>query len=192
MSAPPSGGAPHPARTRLGPTNVQRQRLIPPGTTWCSLPWRHWRHPVARRRHVGGLEVGGANDGRESFDGCVLIHDGLYLFQQVRSQCSRGVQIFGSVASSRSRCMLLCENRASRLCCDDFAQQARPPAARRSPKHPDTRRIARARRRREQRLARETGARCLLILPNIRPRAPRSLPAQPWRRRPTPPSPASS
>ena len=54
-----------------------------------SLPWRHWRHLVARRRHVDGLEVGRADDMGESFDGCVLIHDGLHLFKGAIAMLAR-------------------------------------------------------------------------------------------------------
>ena len=72
----------------------------------CSLPWRHWRHLVARRWHVDGFEVGATNDVGESLDGCVLIHDGLHLFKK----CDRN-------AREASKCSAASRRRVRAACC---------------------------------------------------------------------------
>src|SRR5437762_6745134 len=62
MSFAIRGGAPNPAPQRSAAASGRRQRLIPRGTTWRSLPGGRRRHFVDGRRHVDGLEIGRADD----------------------------------------------------------------------------------------------------------------------------------
>src|SRR5258708_28444004 len=62
MSTAVAGGAPYPAPRTSAAPSVRRQKLIPPATTYPSLPGRRRRHLVDGRRHVDSLEIGGADD----------------------------------------------------------------------------------------------------------------------------------
>src|SRR6266446_240318 len=62
MSTAVAGGAPYPVPRQSAAPSVRRQKLIPPATTYPSLPGRRRRHLVDGRRHVDSLEIGGADD----------------------------------------------------------------------------------------------------------------------------------
>src|SRR5215216_5873367 len=62
MAAAIPDGAQHRARQQPAAASDRGQALIPPGTTWRSLPRGRWWHLVNGRRHVDRLEIGGADD----------------------------------------------------------------------------------------------------------------------------------